>query len=156
MSADKSTSETLRYRLPHKVGFVLAVIGMALVTDLAIATGPSASDWARDVAVPARWQAITNLFGGYVNVEACMKAYFTFWASITGGTSAANYYIAIAAWAVHVIETIFAVRKCLRYKASAGVTLSYGVGVFLCGVGQFGNLNREARRVDRVKKEKKQ
>lgn len=145
-----------RYRLPNLIGFAFAVVGMAMVTDLALATGPSASDWARDVVVPARWQSLTDLTRGFIDVESVMRGYFNFWAGITNGTSVAIYAIAVGAWIIHVVETIFALRKCIRYKASVGATLSYGVGVFLSGIAQFGSLNKEAKRVDRIKSAKKQ
>lgn len=155
MAPSKKTTEALRYRLPNLIPFVIASIGMALVTDLAIATGPNTSDWARDVVAPARWQAITDLTGGHLNVEAIMKGSYHLWADRTTGTSVVSFYIAIGAWAIHLVEAIFAVRKCVANGAAFLVTLLYGIGVFLSGIAQFGPLNAEVARIKKSKKDRK-
>lgn len=140
-------TDKIRYCLPSAIPFILATVGMALVTDLAIATGPNTADWARDAVIPARWQSITDLSGGLVNVETIMKASFHLWANRTTGTSLVSYYIAIGAWIIHLVEACFAVRKCVAAKASLLVTLLYGFGVFLSGIAQFSTLNAEISRV---------
>lgn len=157
--AREASNVQLKYRWPSLVPFLAAVVGMAVVTDLALATGPNATNWERDVMAnggPAHWQAVKTLTGGLVNLASMQRFYFHLWADYTTGSSAVTFWIAVGAWIIHVVEALFALRKCARYGASTGVTLAYGIGVFLSGIAQFGPLNAEARRVSAKQTQQKQ
>lgn len=144
----------LRYELPNTFAFAVSAAGMLLVVDLALAGGPFASDWSRDVVgngVPLRWQILKSLTGGRLDIESIQNQIFDLMSA--GGPTGNNFFTFLLAFGgslYRLKDALFRVQQCQQYGASPGVSMAYGVGVFLSGWAQSSALEWEMYRVERL------
>ena len=144
----------ISYKYPNAFTFVATAVGMFLAVDLALAAGPFASDFGRDVlarGAPFHWGLIKGLTRGYVNLETIQRGIFNF---VVGNSFTGNTLIGFAttAWLsiARVRDARLAKATCNRYGAAPVVGLQYAAGVFLCGMAQTQTLEVERRRVERL------
>ena len=123
----KTASKQLRYRYPKPIPFLLAIVGMWLITDISFVHNGEFD--VRPGTSPAVAFYQTTILQNTYNL-----------AVIIFGSLNGLRIVTVAAHMAHVAESTYAAYICMRYNAGFFLTLQYTFMTFLGGYTQLGPL----------------